>query len=300
VPEYRVCQGCGQQVAAHRRRCSGCGFLSAAPGPPSTQKPADSEPAPSEGVLRVVGVGAIVLAVAGAGAYWARKAPSITLDQPSTSTMRPLTTPEASPRQAATRPSPQDALVHEAADASRAGSAAYAGGDLAAALAEYDKALARDPNDTTTRGNRAQVLVKLGRVADALPDLDRVVTERPEVWASHFNRARAYSLLKRWPEAVKDYQSAAIIFPDDYVTHYNLGLAHARTNDHASAIPAFERAVALAPSEPSFLISLGTEYMAANRAADARRTFEQFLRDQPDSAEAPNARKLLEMLSSAQ
>ena len=239
----------------------------------------------------------LALVAAGAATYWVTMAPRVASLPPSAATMRLIAAPVATPPRVSTRELAGDVAAHGAVEAGRAGSAAYAAGDLTVALAEYEKALARDPDDTTTRGNRAQVLVRLGRVAEALVDLDRVVEERPDAWASHFNRGRAHSLLTRWPEAITDYQAAATIFPDDYVTHYNLGLAHARTNDHAAAVTAFERAVALAPGEPSFLIALGTEYLAANRTADAQRTFEQFLRDHPEAAEAQNARTLLDAIS---
>ena len=297
VADFLACAECGQEVDATRRRCPGCGGL--LPARPRSASPvrahAGAAPTPS-GRARAAALGFALVAV-GAATDGVTMAPRVAAPPPSTATLRLFAAPVASPPPVSTRALAGDAAAHEAVDAGRAGSAAYAGGDLTVALAEYEKALARDPGDTTTRGNRAQVLVRLGRVADALTDLDRVVQERPDAWASHFNRGRAHSLLTRWPEAIKDYQSAARLFPDDYVTHYNLGLAHARTNDHAAAVTAFERAVALAPGEPSFLIALGTEYLAANRTADAQRIFEQFLRDHPEAAEAQNARTLLDAIS---
>ena len=295
--DFPVCAECGQEVDASRRRCPGCGGL--LPARPRSASPvraqAPSAPSPS-GRARAAALGFVLVAV-GAAVYGVTRAPREAVPPPSAATLRLFAAPEATPPRVSTRPPAGDAAAYEAVDAARAGSAAYAAGDLTAALAAYEKALAHDPGDTATRANRAQVLVRLGRVAEALTDLDRVVDERPEEWMSHFNRGRAQSLLARWPEAIEDYQSAASFFPDDYVIHYNLGLAHARTNDHGSAVTAFERAVALAPGEPSFLISLGTEYVAANRTADARRTLEQFLRDHPDAPEAKNAQTLLDALS---
>lgn len=193
-------------------------------------------------------------------------------------------------------PDPAGSRVHQTLDSVRAGNAAYALGNLDAALEQYRAAVAASPTHAEARNNLAQVLIRRGEVAAALPHLDVAVQLDSERWTYRFNRGRAYSLLERWPEAVAEYEAADRLFPDDYATQYNLGLALLSLRRFPDAVHALERAVAMAPAEQNFLITLGTAYLGSEDPTRAREVFQQFLDRAPQDSEAPRVKALLDAL----
>jgi tetratricopeptide (TPR) repeat protein len=191
------------------------------------------------------------------------------------------------------------ASTYSAAAARKTGDAAYAKGNLDLARAEYEAAVAANPNDPDARNNLAQVLMRLNLPSIALLHLDEAVRINSQKWAYRFNRARAYGDSSRLAEAAAEYQAAAQLFPEDYATQYNLGLTRMKLQQYADAVVALEQAVRLAPGEPSFLITLGTAYVGVQKPDRARATFEQFLTQAPDDADVPRVKALLTALDAA-
>lgn len=214
------------------------------------------------------------------------------------SNFRPLVQSPLVPRE----PRPIDSAEiakYQSDNARRAGYAAYATGDFATALAEYQAAVDADPNDPEARNNLGQLLVRQNRAEEALPHLDEAVRRDPQKWAYRFNRARALGEVDRLKEAADEYQAAANMFSEDYATFYNLGLTFMKLKQYAQSATALERAVALAPSEPSFLITLGTAYVGAERPDLAKTAFERFLIEAPQDPEAPRVKALIGALDAA-
>jgi tetratricopeptide (TPR) repeat protein len=208
---------------------------------------------------------------------------------------------DAATRQpSATLPVSEEQLAaYETLDTKRAGTAAYNQGDFVGALAEFEAAVDRAPNDPDARNKLGQVLVRQGRAGDALPHFDVAVRLDEGEWSYRFNRARTYGLLNRWDEAVVDYRVAATLFPGDHATLYNLGLALMRVRQYGEASTALEQAVAAAPEQTDFLVSLGTAYVGAQQPAKARATFEAFLERAPSSPEAGRVKELLQAMTDA-
>jgi len=207
---------------------------------------------------------------------------------------RPISAPSSA------RPSSEvEGATHQALNAVRAGNAAYAKGDLAGALTDYEAAVAALPDNADARNNLAQVLVRQSRVSEALPHLTEAVRLDPKRWAYRFNLARVYGQLDRWQDAVTEYRAASQLFPDDYATQFNLGLALLQVRDYHDAARSLEQAVASAPNHHSLLITLGTAYVGAERPDRARAAFEQFLDRAPHDPEALRVKALLTAMTAA-
>ena len=191
------------------------------------------------------------------------------------------------------------ASAYAGATARRTGDAAYAQGDLDRARAEYEAAVAANPDDAEARNNLAQVLMRQNQPAIALLHLDEAVRLNSQKWAYRFNRARAYGDSSRLTEAVEEYKAAAQLFPEDYATQYNLGLTQMKLKQYAGAAEALEQAVKLAPGDPSLLITLGTAYVGADKADRAKATFEEFLKLAPGDPEVARIKDLLAALEAA-
>ena len=185
-------------------------------------------------------------------------------------------------------------------DASRAGVASYARGDVAGSIAQFTDAVAASPTDAQALNNLGQALVRAGRAREAIPYFDRAIGVNDGSWTYHFNRARAYSELQEWERAIAGYRESARLFPDDYATAFNLGRALQASGNLSGAIVAYERAITLAPGEPDFQLSLAFAYETAQKPAEAVRVYRRYLELQDSGPAAEKVRRRLQELESKQ
>jgi tetratricopeptide (TPR) repeat protein len=184
-------------------------------------------------------------------------------------------------------------------DATQHGRAAYATGDLAGSIAEFEKAAQAQPDNAVALNGLGQVLVKAGRTTEAIPYFDRAIAASPDTWAYHFNRARAYATLEKWGEAVAGYREAQRLFPDDYATEFNLAKALEARGDLNGAIKEYERAIELAPGEASFHLSHGQALEAAKRPRDAAAAYRRYLELAKTGADADKVKGRIAALEGA-
>jgi tetratricopeptide (TPR) repeat protein len=86
---------------------------------------------------------------------------------------------------------------------------------FAEARAEFDRALAVDPDLVTGLASRAALACQTGRPAVAILDLERAVELAPDDATLLFNRAFAYQSDERWDEALVDLDRALELAPGD-------------------------------------------------------------------------------------
>ncbi|HEX6210816.1 MAG TPA: tetratricopeptide repeat protein [Methylomirabilota bacterium] len=286
-----ACRACGARNRPGWRNCQRCGAV-LGPAPPGTPAGAGAQanwPLVGWAVVAVVAISAGVWLPGRGGPGSRAVAPAGAASDAS-----------PTPRVAAAAltgavVAPDPAAV--ALERGRQGALAYGRGDMAAALAAFEEAVAAAPGDAEAANNLGQVLTRLGRTTEALPLFERAITLAPDKWAYRFNRARALGLTGDWDGAVEGYLEADRLFPDDHVTLYNLALAMQKTGMHAEAAERLERVVELDTSDPSYLLPLGTSYEALGRGGDAARIYAQYLEVSPDSAEAPAVRARLARLT---
>ena len=181
-------------------------------------------------------------------------------------------------------------------DASGKGAAAYAAGDYAAALAQFQEAVERNPQDAESLSNLAQVLVRLNRAEQALPYFQRAISILPERWSYQFNLARALGLLGRVDESIAAYRRAQQLFPDDYVTTFNLALSLHKAGNEAGAVEQYQKAIALQPEDASFRLALGNSLVRLDRRAEAAAAYQEYLRLSPSAPDADKVRaKIVEL-----
>jgi tetratricopeptide (TPR) repeat protein len=241
-----------------------------------------------------VGTLAIAAVVAGVGVY--RLASDTGTEATASAPAAPR--PRAEPTTTPAAPPTDDAGVGEIPfiESAAAGAVAYQGGEYERALALYQDAVKRNPNDAEAWSNMGQVLVRLRRPAEAIPHFDRAIAILPSRWAYHFNRARAYGLLNDWPKAADGYRAAQQLYPDDYAIAFNLGLALRKAGNHAAAVEQFQKAISLDPQEPTFHLSLAMSYESLGRMPEAVAAFRRTLELAPQAPEAPQIRAHMERL----
>jgi tetratricopeptide (TPR) repeat protein len=123
-------------------------------------------------------------------------------------------------------------------------------GDCAAALPDFDRAIADQPENAQFYRGRALALVAVGRPANALVDADLLVRLDPQHGPAYNARGAALAALGRHGEAIRDFDEAVrrmaeAVYPlrSRAASHEALGnAAKARADREAAAVRAKERA----------------------------------------------------------
>jgi tetratricopeptide (TPR) repeat protein len=282
-----TCGACGAKVREDRARCLRCGAaVVAVPTPPQHVS------------IRAVASVAGVIAVAAVSIFIAgRPADPVPLAAVAAAGAGPVTAAAASPAPSVPNQQVIDPTM-ASMDASRAGLAAYNGGDVAGSIERFMAAVDADPDGADGLNNLGQALVRVGRTREAIPYFDRAIVASDAVWAYHFNRARAYAELTQWGRAVAGYRDAARLFPEDYVTAFNLAKALQSDGDLSGAIAQFERAIVLAPGESDFHLSHAFALETAQRPRDAAAAYRRYLELEESAPQAEKIKARIAQLES--
>lgn len=116
--------------------------------------------------------------------------------------------------------------------------------EYAAALADYDAAIALRPNHDDTWLNRGLTRRRSGDIEGALADYAEVLRINPANPLARTNRAFIAIDLERYDEAIRDLKPQAEADPDDWAANFNLGAAYAYNRQYDAARAAFEIAFA--------------------------------------------------------
>lgn len=275
-----ICAKCGAKVRPERDRCPRCRAFVTVPDP-AVAAARSRKLARSAAALS----GAFVLLVIG---LWISRGstPSVAAGRtPATRSAVPARGAVAAAASAGASRPPigRDRPFLDAADTA---TIAYGAGDYATALAQFQAAIERNPQDTDSLSNLGQVLVKMNRPADAIPYLQRAVTLAPDRWAYQFNLARTLGLVGRTAESIQGYRHAQELFPDDYVTTFNLALTLHKSGDEPAAVVEYQKAISLQPDDASFRKALGLSYERLQKRAEAAAAYQEYLRLSPGAADA--------------
>jgi tetratricopeptide (TPR) repeat protein len=88
------------------------------------------------------------------------------------------------------------------------------------ALADYNKAIELEDNNSTAYNNRGVIWESLGYPDKALADYDRAISLKPNGAVSYKNRADLYETLNEFSKALEDY-TAALEKDPKYPAAYN-------------------------------------------------------------------------------
>lgn len=97
-------------------------------------------------------------------------------------------------------------------------------GQLEAAVASYDKAIALQPDYAVAHANRGKVLRELGQLEAAVAGYDRAVALQPDFAEAHYNRGNVLKSLTRLEAAVASYDKAIALRPDFAEAYWNKAL----------------------------------------------------------------------------
>ena len=126
-------------------------------------------------------------------------------------------------------------------------------GEVAAALADIDAALASEPSDGRTREAflvmRGAALLQLARPGEAVRAASQALELAPKDEDALFTRGGAYLQLGQGAQAVADLDAFVHLAPEQADGHHALALGLGMLGQHAGARDEFVRALELAPDD---------------------------------------------------
>jgi tetratricopeptide (TPR) repeat protein len=109
-------------------------------------------------------------------------------------------------------------------------------GEYQTALAEFSRAIRRNPTFVEAFYNRALVSIEIGNVGQAASDLGAVAEIRPGFVEGHVQRGRLYLAMNEHDKAVAEFTKAAEIDPRCAEALFHRSLAHYTRGDYAKAL----------------------------------------------------------------
>jgi len=120
-------------------------------------------------------------------------------------------------------------------------------GQLEAAQARYEQALAINPNYARAHSNLGNVLQSLSRFIDAIACYDHALAIRPDYAEALYNKGNALQALQRNDEALAHYEQALAIKPDFTLALIARSAALQNLKHYDDALISYSRALAVAP-----------------------------------------------------
>lgn len=146
-------------------------------------------------------------------------------------------------------------------------------GELAAAIAAYDRVLAEEPSDGEALLNGGLARFQLGEREAAIETLERARAHHPDEAVIALNLGVMLREVGRLGAAIEALRVAVSLGPEDASAWQALGSAQRAVGDVDGAVESLTRAVALAPEHVSLVNSLGLAQMDAGALEAARDLF---------------------------
>jgi len=174
----------------------------------------------------------------------------------------------------------------EAAELRRQGRLRDQNGQPLEAIELFDRAIAVQSGNVEIRNDRANALFKLGRYAAALAEWDQVLERDPEYVAAHTGRGNVFHACNEGEAALAAYDRAVQLAPDFAGAPYNRALVLTKMRRFDEAIAAYQWAIGIKPDFVQALFNCAVLLVDRNRHDESLAMFEQLLAVDP---EYPNA-----------
>jgi len=155
-------------------------------------------------------------------------------------------------RQAGQSPPPGDAENAQAYN--RRGVALARQGEYQAALAEFTRAIRRDPTNADAFYNRALVCVAIGNLGPAASDFGKVVEIRPDFIEGYISRAHLHAAMSEHEQAVSNLTKAIEIDPRCAKAYFQRSLVHYTRGEYGEAWDDVRKIQGLGSQVPSGFI----------------------------------------------
>jgi tetratricopeptide (TPR) repeat protein len=153
-----------------------------------------------------------------------------------------------------------------------------------AAVAEFDRAVALDPDNAAARFHRGRACLRAGRPDEAVRELDVAVRLDPSDPRALSQRGEAHRRARRFDEAVADFTAALALDPGQVRALGSRGQVHQQAGRFDEAVADFTAALALDPGYVWALGCRGRSHRQAGRFDEAVADLTAALAQRPDHA----------------
>jgi tetratricopeptide (TPR) repeat protein len=129
---------------------------------------------------------------------------------------------------------------------------------------------------------RANASYEHGELDSALADYSRAIARNPFLAEAYAGRGRVWFRKGNLEQAIADYSAALEIGHDSAATYYNRGLARSALGDLKGAIDDYEKAISAAPRFARAYAERGLARLLMGKEEGARRDFRRCLKLDPD------------------
>lgn len=166
----------------------------------------------------------------------------------------------------------------------RIGNLLCASGQLSAAQAAYERALALRPDVAQIHFNLGSLLQRRGQLEAARDRFRQAVALQPDYAEAHNNLGNALQDLGEIDAALVAYGRAISLRPNFPEPHNNTGLALRKLDRHADSATAIRRALKINPAYAPAIVNLGLALRSLERPEEALQAFDRALQLTPDAA----------------
>jgi TolB-like protein/DNA-binding winged helix-turn-helix (wHTH) protein/Flp pilus assembly protein TadD len=159
--------------------------------------------------------------------------------------------------------------------------------DWSGAEAEFQRAIALNPNYATAHQWYGQFLRLMGREEEAIAEGQKSLDLDPMSLIINVEAGLPYHYLRRYDEALRHYRKALDIEPNFALAHHDIGWVLEAQGKYPEAIEEFERAVRIS-DVAALWSSLGHAYGMAGRREDAMRALQRLADLRKQHYVAPN------------
>jgi len=179
-----------------------------------------------------------------------------------------------------------------------AGKTAYAAGDYAEAVNQFQIVTVADPKQDVAFANLGNSYHQLKKEDEAAAAYQKAITLKPMEAAYYNNLGLALGASKKLDEAKMAFETAASLDPakaGDYL--FNQGAMYNNNNDYPKAIEAFKKTLEKDPNNKSAMMQIALSYMGTEATMpQAIPILEKFLTLKPTAADAELAKAYLEAI----
>ena len=157
------------------------------------------------------------------------------------------------------------------------------------AIAFFDQAITRNPNDAIAYHDRGFAYANTGEYRLAIADFDESIKLQPNA-STYNNRGNAHVALENYSKSIEDFDRAIQIDPNFAFTHYNRGNAYNKLKDYRQAIAAFDQAIRLQSDFADAYVNRGVSYFMLGDCPSAIQNFDRALEIRPNYQQVKNNR----------
>ena len=147
--------------------------------------------------------------------------------------------------------------------------------DYQGAIADFDRALAKNPHDLDVLSGRGEAYYQLGKYDAAIADFDEALQRNSNNSAFLFYRGNSHDKLGEYGKAIADFDKTIRLNPENAVAYYNRGISYNKLGEPKKAIADFNQAINLNPQNAFAHFNRGISYNELGEPQKAIDSFQQ-------------------------